>query len=95
MAWTTVLLADYWEPSEDGTYTAEDPLVKGRIYAYRSLGDRRFRAAPLLRGTIRVREPVAVVDDFNGDGRDDVANFDAGVYVTARSSGAGNPPQLS
>ena len=43
-----VLLADYWEPSEDGTYTAEDPLVKGRMYEYRSLGDRRFRAAPLL-----------------------------------------------
>ncbi|MCY4026272.1 MAG: VCBS repeat-containing protein [Acidobacteria bacterium] len=89
-----VLLADYWQPSDDGTYTAEDRLVKGRMYEYRSLGDGRFRAAPLIRGTIRVREPVAVVDDFNGDGRDDVAVFDAGVYVTARSSGAGNPPQL-
>ena len=41
-----------------------------------------------------MREPVVVVDDFNGDGRDDVAVFDTGVYVTARSSGAGNPPQL-
>ena len=89
-----VLLAEYWEPSEDGTYTAEDRFVKGRMYEYRSLGDGRFRAAPLIRGTIRVREPVAVVDDFNGDGRDDVAVFAAGVYVTARSSGTGNPPQL-
>ena len=44
--------------------------------------------------SIRARTPVAVTDDFNGDGRLDFAVFDAGVYVWAQSSGYGNPPQL-
>ena len=44
--------------------------------------------------SIRARTPVAVTDDYNGDGRLDFAVFDAGVYVWAESSGYGNPPQL-
>ena len=58
-------------------------------------GDGSFRHAPeLVAGTIDVRRPIVVADDFNGDGRADLAVFDAGVYVLEESSGYGNPPQL-
>ena len=60
------------------------------------LGERNgsFRHAPeLVVGTIEARWPVVVTDDFNGDGRADLAVFDAGVYVVGRG-GFGNPPQL-
>ena len=39
-------------------------------------------------------DPIVVADDFNGDGRADLAVFDAGVFVVAQSVGVGNPPQL-
>ena len=41
-----------------------------------------------------MRFPIVVADDFNGDGRADLAVFDGGVYVVAESVGVGNPPQL-
>ena len=41
-----------------------------------------------------MRTPIVVADDFNGDGRADLAVFDAGVYVLEESLGYGNPPQL-
>ena len=60
-----------------------------------NLGDGRFRHAPeLVEGTIDVRTSIVVTDDFNGDGRVDLAVFDAGVYVLEESTGVGNPPQL-
>ncbi len=57
--------------------------------------DGRLRPAPVeMLPSILARTPVAVTDDFNGDGRLDFAVFDAGVYVWTESSGYGNPPQL-
>ena len=59
------------------------------------LGEGSFRHAPeLVEGTIDAHIPIVVADDFNGDGRADLAVFDAGVYVVEQSSGYGNPPQL-
>lgn len=72
----------------------EDRHDKIPLYEYASVGNGRFRRAPLIRGTIRARTPIAAVADFNGDGRDDVAVFDAGVHVAAFGVGHGNPPQL-
>ena len=73
---------------------AEERFERTPLYEYAGLRNGRFRRAPLVRGTIRARTPVVAVDDFNGDGRDDLAVFDAGVYVTSISLGYGNPPQL-
>ena len=43
-----------------------------------NVGDGTFRHAPeLIDGTIDVRTPVVVADDFNHDGRVDLAIFDA------------------
>lgn len=57
--------------------------------------DGTFRYAPeLIETTIEARFPIAVADDFNGDGRVDLAVFDSGVYVYEHNSGYGNPPQL-
>ncbi len=57
--------------------------------------DGSFTYAPeLVEGTIDARHPIVVADDFNGDGRADLAVFDGGVYVVAQSIGVGNPPQL-
>ena len=54
-----------------------------------------FTHAPaLVTSPINVRRPIVVADDFNGDGRTDLAVFDAGVYVFADRVGSGNPPQL-
>ena len=59
------------------------------------MGDGSFRHAPeLIEGTIAVRSPIVVADDFNSDGRADLAVFDEGVYVFAGRKGYGNPPQL-
>ena len=88
-----VLIADYiypWEPP----FEPEDRLTKGTVHEFVSLGDGQFRHAPrLVRGVIRARDPFVVVADLNGDSRDDVAVFDAGVYVGG-VGGVGNPPQL-
>ena len=75
--------------------TPEDRFVKSRLHLLVSRGNGRFRPAPrLIRGAIRVRQPIVVADDFNGDGRPDLAVFDAGAYVNQDSLGYGNPPQL-
>ena len=75
--------------------TPEDRFTKTPLHVFVSAGDGRFRPAPeLVEGTIEARNAVVVADDFNGDGRDDLAIFDAGAYVDAHSSGYGNPPQL-
>ena len=73
----------------------EDRLTKSPLRLFVSVGDGSFRHAPeLVEGTIDVRFPIVVADDFNGDGRADLAVFDGGVYVVAESVGVGNPPQL-
>ena len=83
----------------------EDRLTKSPLRVLVSVGDGSFRNAPeLVARTIDVRSPIVVADDFNGDGRVDLAVFDAGVYVADNpchddrtrncSSGFGNPPQL-
>ena len=87
-----VVVAKYLEGS------ADDPsarLTKAPLRVLVNAGDGSFRHAPeLVAGTIDVRTPIVVADDFNGDGRADLAVFDAGVYVVAESVGVGNPPQL-
>ena len=89
-------------------YNVADPAERWTRRPLRVLvnvGDGSFRHAPeLVAGTIDVRRPIVVADDFNGDGRADLAVFDAGVYVADNpchddrtrncSSGFGNPPQL-
>ena len=75
--------------------TPEDRFTKTPLHVFVSTGGGGFRPAPeLVEGTIAARHPVVVADDFNGDGRDDLAIFDAGAYVDAHSLGYGNPPQL-
>ena len=84
---------DYWDRL-DGE-TARDRLVKATFREYAGNGDGTFRPAPnLIDGVVRARHPVFVIDDFNGDGRDDLAMFDAGVYVWSERLGYGNPPLL-
>ena len=79
----------------DGSETAEDRLDKPPVQVFLGTRDGRLELAPAeMLPSIRARTPVAVTDDFNGDGRLDFAVFDAGVYVWAESSGYGNPPQL-
>ena len=53
-----------------------------------------FRPAPARFRLARIRSPIAVVADFNGDNRPDLAVFDAGIYDWSIRSGIGNPPQL-
>ena len=86
-----ILARDYL----DYNVEREDRLTKSPLHVLVNVGDGSFRHAPeLVAGTIDVRTPIVVADDFNGDGRDDLAVFDAGVYVLAESVGVGNPPQL-
>ena len=64
-----------------------------------NVGDGVFRHAPeLVAGTIEVRTPIVVAADLNGDTRDDLAIFDAGIGVydaqRRHGTGYGNPPQL-
>ena len=49
-----------------------------RLFAGETDGSLRY-APELVEGTIDMRNPVAVADDFNGDARTDLAVFDAGV----------------
>ena len=84
---------DYWDRLAGET--ARDRLVRATFREYAGNGDGTFRHAPrLIDGAVRARNPVFVVDDFNGDGRDDLAMFDAGVYVWSERLGYGNPPLL-
>ena len=86
-----VLAAKYLEYN----VAREDRLTTSPLRVLVNVGDGSFRHAPeLVAGTIDVRTPIVVADDFNGDGRVDLAVFDAGVYVVAESVGVGNPPQL-
>ena len=75
---------------------AEDRLTKAPLRLFVAVEeDGKFRHAPeLIEGTIDARSAIVVADDFNGDGRADLAVFDAGVYVVEESVGVGNPPQL-
>ena len=76
-------------------FRPEDRLTKVPLYLFVSVGDGSFRHAPeLVDGTIEAHAAVAVVDDFNGDSRPDLAVFDHGAYVDEESLGYGNPPQL-
>ena len=71
----------------------EDRLTKTTLRVFVGEEDGGFRHAPeLVEGTIDVRTPIVVADDFNGDGRADLAVFDGGAY--ANRLGYGNPPQL-
>ena len=80
---------------EHNVATPEERLTKVTLRVFVGEGDGIFRHAPeLVEGTIDARIPVVVADDFNGDGRADLAVFDAGVYVVEQNSGYGNPPQL-
>ena len=83
----------YYSP---GTATPEDRLSpKATLRVFVAVEDGSFRHAPeLVEGTIEVRSPIVVADDFNGDRRADLAVFDEGVYVFAVRTGYGNPPQL-
>ena len=87
-----VLAVEY---QESNTGTPEERLTKTPLRVFINVGDGSFRHAPeLVARTIDVRTPIVVADDFNGDGRADLAVFDAGVYVNEHRSGYGNPPQL-
>ena len=75
--------------------TTEARLTKTTLHVF--VGERNgglTHAPELVEGTIDVRGPVVVADDFNGDTRPDLAVFDAGVYVDDEVGGYGNPPQL-
>ena len=72
-----------------------DRLVKTPLHVFVGEEDGRLTHAPeLVDGTIAARDPFLVAADLNGDGRPDLAVFDAGVYVNEESVGYGNPPQL-
>ena len=81
---------------EYGFYGApEDRLVKTTLHVFVGEEDGRLTPAPeLVEGTLDARDPILVAADLNGDGRPDLAVFDAGVYFGEVSSGYGNPPQL-
>ena len=79
----------------DGSETVEDRLDKLPVQVLLGTGGGQLELAPVgMLPSIRARTPLAVTDDFNGDGRLDFVVFDAGVYVWAESIGYGNPPQL-
>ena len=89
-----VLVAKFLEYNVD-TLEERFRLMKTPLRVFVNDGDGGFRHAPeLVEGTIDVRSPIVVADDFNGDGRADLAVFDAGVFVEEHRSGYGNPPQL-
>ena len=75
---------------------ARDRFTKATLRVFLGSRSGRLRPAPgrFVQGAIRARDPIAVTDDFNGDGRPDLAVFDAGTYVGAENVGYGNPPQL-
>ena len=70
----------------------EDRFTKTLLHVFVGNGDGTLRhASELVEGTIEARHPVVVADDFNGDGRPDLAVFDAGVYVGEEHLGYGQP----
>ena len=79
----------------DPEFTPADKRRKTRLRIFTSDGDGTFTHAPRLTSRqIRTHAAVVVAGDFNGDGRSDLAVYDAGAYVDSESSGYGNPPQL-
>ena len=75
--------------------TAADRLRKVPLRIFISHGDGTFTYAPeLVDGEIMAHHAVVVANDFNMDGKADLAVFDAGAYDSAMSVGFGNPPQL-
>ena len=80
---------------EQNVSVPEERLEKTPVRVFVGEADGGFRHAPeLVEGTIEARIPIVVADDFNGDGRTDLAVFDYGVYIHEQSVGVGNPPQL-
>lgn len=76
-------------------HEAEDRLInKAPMRLFFGTRNGSFRPAPSRFRLARVRNPIAVVADFNGDDRPDLAVFDAGIYDWKIRSGIGNPPQL-
>ncbi len=87
-----VLVAEYLQYNVG---TPEERLTKAPLHVFVGEEDGSFRHTPgLVEGRIDVRTPIVIADDFNGDGRADLAVFDAGVYVADGVGGYGNPPQL-
>ena len=77
------------------TLRPEQRFTKTTLHLFVGVEDGSFEHAPeLIEGTIAVRSPIVVANDFNSDGRADLAVFDEGVYVFAERLGYGNPPQL-
>ena len=73
----------------------EERLAKTTLRILVGEEDGSFTHAPeLVDGTIDARVPIVVADDFNGDGRPDLAVFDYGGYVFAERRGYRNPPKL-
>ena len=80
---------------ENNVGTPEERFIKTTLRILVGEEDGSFTHAPeLVEGTIDARVPIVVADDFNGDGRADLAVFDYGGYVFAERRGYGNPPQL-
>ena len=76
-------------------FTAADRLRKVPLRIFISHGDGTFTYAPrLVEGDVMAHHAVVVTDDFNTDGKTDLAVFDQGAYESALSLGFGNPPQL-
>ena len=74
----------------DGSETVEDRLDKLPVQVFLGSRGGQLQLAPAgMLPSVRARTPIAVTDDFNGDGHLDLAVFDAGVYVWAESSGYG------
>ena len=62
--------------------TPEERFTKTALHVFVGEENGGLTHAPeLVDGTIDARSPVVVAADFNGDGRPEVAVFDAGVYV--------------
>ena len=90
-----VVLVGHIESDEEPD-TAEDRLQKAPMRMYFGTDVGRVRVAPAGQryGLGEANTPVAVTADFNGDGRSDLAVFDAGIYNWELRHGVGNPPQL-
>ncbi|MBL8643504.1 MAG: VCBS repeat-containing protein [Rhodospirillaceae bacterium] len=67
---------------DDLIVSGENPnnLNKDSILALRSNGDGTFTdiSATIFQGTPRASKPIGLTGDYNGDGREDIAVFDAG-----------------
>ena len=79
----------------DPDFTPADRRRSVTLRIFTSNGDGTYTHAPRLTSRrLRAHAAVVVAGDFNGDGRNDLAVYDAGAYVDSESDGFGNPPQL-